>query len=134
MLKQFLVFSQASSLKWVVKELPSTILPSIRVTCSNGAVPFLSPTDRNHSDTRPAPVVASLGIPNRYMNEVRLMQTHVLRTFANSNKTFRSLENLLTKKPLVRTHVIRTFRNSNLFTAPQRVRIRQSWNSRINLQ
>ena len=82
-------------------------------------------------------------------SQLSLIRTRAIQNFANSNKMFRSLENLLKKTSTIRISVIRAFAdsskifrsvanlltkglcksnfcNSNIFTMPQRLRIRQS--------
>ena len=54
------------------------------------------------------------------------MRNHVIRTFANSNSIFRSLEDLLTKTYLYDLNLCNSsFRKSTIFTIPQKVRIKQ---------
>ena len=58
-------------------------------------------------------------------SQLCLIRNCVIRTFANSNKIFMSLENLLTNASIIRISVIRTVCNSKIFTISQRVR--KSW-------
>ena len=59
-------------------------------------------------------------------SQISLIRIRVNRTFANSNKIFQSLEDLLTKNVIIRISVSGTFLNWNIFTIPQRVRTGQS--------
>ena len=82
-------------------------------------LPIVAPTSPKNAS------YMKLDFPNFAYSQLCLIRTRVIRTFANSNKFLRPLENLLTKTSIIRISTIRNFCNSSIFTMLKKIRIKQ---------